>query len=120
VKAAKTLYEEGPGLSSILKNCTSEHEVRDLLVENIYGIGLKEASHFLRDIGYSNSLAIIDSHVIAFLAELGVVPTNKSNGVTPGLYTRLEGVLQNLCDDLGVDLSIFDMAIWQYMRGRSE
>lgn len=120
VKAAKSLYEEGPELSWILTNCSSEHEVRDLLVENIYGIGLKEASHFLRDIGYSNSLAIIDSHVIAFLAELGVIPTSKSYGVTPGIYTRLERVLQNLCDDLGVNLSIFDMAIWQYMRGRSE
>ena len=120
VKAARTLYEEGPGLSWILTNCTSEHEARDLLVENICGIGLKEASHFLRDIGYSNSLAIIDSHVIAFLAELGVIPTNKSNGVTPVLYTKLERVLQNLCADLGVNLSIFDMAIWRYMRGRSE
>jgi len=120
VKAAKTLYEEGPALSWILMNCTSEHETRDLLVENIHGIGLKEASHFLRDIGYSNSLAIIDSHVIAFLVELGAIPANKANVVTPSLYTRLERVLQNLCADLGVNLSIFDMAIWQYMRGKSE
>jgi len=120
VKAAETLYKEGPGLSCILRNCTSEHEARDLLVRKIHGIGLKEASHFLRDIGYSNSLAIIDSHVIAFLTEVGAIPVNEANAVTPSLYVRLEGILQNLCADLGVNLSIFDMAIWQYMRGKSE
>ena len=36
---------------------------RDYLVKNIKGIGLKEASHFLRNIGYKD-LAILDRHIL--------------------------------------------------------
>jgi N-glycosylase/DNA lyase len=118
VNAAKTLFGEGRGLSWILESCTSETEARDLLVRSIHGIGLKEASHFLRNIGYSNSLAIIDSHVMAFLVEVGAISTKGIKAVTPSLYARLERILQNMCDDWSLNLSVLDMAIWQYMRGK--
>ena len=43
-----------------------EHEERDWLVENIKGLGYKEASHFLRNIGCQD-LAIIDFHIVDLL-----------------------------------------------------
>jgi N-glycosylase/DNA lyase len=120
VNAAKTLYQEESGLLWILRNCASEHEAREFLAKNVQGIGLKEASHFLRNIGFSRSLAIIDSHVIAFLTEVGAVQEEEINALTPTVYMRLEKILLDLCNDLGFNLSIFDMAIWQCMRGKSE
>lgn len=118
VSAAQTLYLKSSGLFGLLKKARSEREARDFLAKNIAGVGLKQASHFLRNIGYSNSLAIIDSHVIAFLKEVEVVPQRKIKTVTPKIYMRLERVLQDLCESLDLNMSIFDMAIWRYMRGK--
>lgn len=119
VNAAKILCQNGHHLKSVLRNSHSGQEARAFLAENVPGIGLKQASHFLRNIGYSDSLAIIDSHVIGFLREVGAIHKKRIKTVTPKVYTRLETIVVDLCDSLGVNLSIFDMAIWRYMRGRS-
>jgi len=118
VKAAFTLYYETDGLSELLKNSSSEKEARGFLVDNVSGVGLKEASHFLRNIGYSESLAIVDTHVVAFLMEIGEL-SDKVTTVTPAVYIKLEEILLRLCNSLGLNISVFDMAIWKYMRGKS-
>jgi N-glycosylase/DNA lyase len=120
VNAAKALYGKKHSLCSILKSNASEREIRDFLAENIPGIGLKEASHFLRNIGYSDSLAIIDTHVIAFLLEVGALQKKNINAVTPSVYLKLEKILQDLCYTMGLNLSILDIAIWRCMRSRSK
>jgi N-glycosylase/DNA lyase len=118
VKAAVTLYRENNGLSKLLKNSRSEKEARRFLAENVSGIGLKEASHFLRNVGYSESLAIVDTHVVSFLIEIGELSDNVTT-VTPVVYMKLEKILMKLCNSLGLNMSVFDMAIWKYMRGKS-
>lgn len=45
---------------SQLQNGSPASELREWLLENVKGLGYKEASHFLRNIGYRN-LAILDS-----------------------------------------------------------
>lgn len=44
------------------------YDKREWLVKNVKGLGMKAASHFLRNLGY-NALAIIDTHIIKFLAK---------------------------------------------------
>ena len=44
---------------------------REWLVENIKGLGYKEASHFLRNIGLGEELAILDRHILKNLAASG-------------------------------------------------
>jgi len=118
VKAAKTIYQRDNGLVQLLKDIDDEEKARDFLAMKIPGIGLKQASHFLRNIRYSESLAIIDSHVIAFLAEIGTIPSQRIKTVTPEIYIRLEKIIRGLSESLDTDLSVFDMAVWQYMRRR--
>src|SRR3989344_1491673 len=50
-------------LKKILSGDESDLKKREEIVKNIKGLGMKEASHFLRNIGYKN-LAIIDFHII--------------------------------------------------------
>jgi len=119
VKAAVTLYRETNGLSEILKNSRSEKETRRFLADNVSGIGLKEASHFLRNVGYSKSLAIVDTHIVAFLIEIGEL-SDRVTTVTPAVYVKLEKILMNLCKNLGLNMSVFDMAIWKYMKGKTQ
>lgn len=114
-EAAKVVSAETGWLSNLLQNSTSEKEARDILVAHIPGIGLKQASHFLRNIRYSNQLAIIDSHVLSFLVEIGAVAKEDAK-ITSKTYLELESFLQSLCSEYGLNLSILDMAIWNYVR----
>ena len=47
-------------------------EAREWLVRNIKGIGYKEASHFLRNVGYKD-VAILDRHILNLMVEYGVI-----------------------------------------------
>jgi N-glycosylase/DNA lyase len=112
------VFSEKLSLSELLARHDSERTVRDILVAKIPGIGLKEASHFLRDIGYSNNLAIIDSHVASFLAEIRAISPEEVKMINRSIYFELESILQKLCKEHNVSLSVFDMAVWRYMRKR--
>ncbi|MGL4677048.1 MAG: hypothetical protein ACRCWI_05220 [Brevinema sp.] len=46
---------------------------RDYIVKNVQGMGYKEATHFLRNIGQSENLVILDRHIICFMQYLGLL-----------------------------------------------
>ena len=53
-------------------------ELRNYLADNIKGYGLKEASHFLRNIGKSNNkIAILDRHILNNLISLDIIQDSK-------------------------------------------
>jgi len=117
-RAAKVVSSEKDWLTRLLKGSSSEGEARDSLSTSISGLGLKEASHFLRNIRYSDRLAIIDSHVVSFLEELEEGSRSNAKTITRKSYLELENRLQKICDEKGLDLAVFDMAIWHCMRER--
>ena len=117
-KSAIKISLKADWLHSVLVNSPSEQDARLSLINNISGFGLKEASHFLRNIGYSNRLAIIDTHVISFLDEINALAIPEIKTVTPKIYRELEDTLQEICSEWSLMLSVFDMAIWRYMRKR--
>ena len=49
----------------ILHNCNENKTARDKLVKQVNGLGYKEASHFLRNIGRGQELAILDRHILS-------------------------------------------------------
>ena len=115
-EAAKVIFSKEDWLSNLLTDSSSEVEARRLLVNNIPGFGLKEASHFLRNIRYSNELAIIDTHVLSFLIEINAVGATSTKTITQKIYMDLESKLKEICESCSLDLSVFDMAIWACMR----
>ncbi len=83
-------------------------EARRVLVKNVRGLGYKEASHFLRNLG-RRDVAIIDRHVLRWLGEEKVTPKN---------YERLERKLKKIAKEMGMDLAELDLRIWFEMTGR--
>ena len=114
-KAAKIIYSES-SIKQILENMNSDVDARNHLAETVPGLGIKESSHFLRNIGYSNSLAIIDVHVLNFLKQNQFVIWENNSSLTTKRYCKLETTLKNLSEFHDLDLAIFDLAIWHYMR----
>jgi len=115
-RSAEALYCNGRSLKQILSNCLDAHDARRNLVNLLTGIGPKQASLFLRNIGYSDDLAILDSHVMSYLEYKGLLSENriKVNSL-PG-YEKVERVFCDHAHCLGFSVAQFDLAVWVVMR----
>ncbi|ADC89833.1 DNA-(apurinic or apyrimidinic site) lyase [Thermocrinis albus DSM 14484] len=103
-----------PYLQELLASGRKGREIRDLLSDpcspyKVEGFGLKEASHFLRNIGFKD-LAIVDRHILSYLRERNLVPQNKT--LTRRMYLQAEQVLERVGEKLGVTLAELDLYIF--------
>ncbi|MCD6503439.1 MAG: N-glycosylase/DNA lyase [Euryarchaeota archaeon] len=93
-----------------------EEKAREWLVKNIKGIGMKEASHFLRNIGAKN-LAIVDRHILRILKDHGLID-NVPKNLTKRKYLEIEGILKKLSRDLGITPAELDLYLWYSKTGK--
>jgi N-glycosylase/DNA lyase len=81
------------------------------------GIGMKEASHFLRNIGYGKGLAIVDRHIIRCLRELGVIGEEEKVLRSEKDYLELEERMADFSSRTGIPLEELDMLLWSARTG---
>ena len=94
---ARSNFLCGNSIKDCLCTCSSSIEKRDWLVKNVKGMGYKEASHFLRNIGLGQDLAILDRHILKNMLLLGVIESlPKTHRKT---YLELEEITAILCKD---------------------
>ena len=89
---------------------------RSWLIENIKGFGWKEASHFLRNVGYFEH-AILDKHVVNILLEHGFID-EKPKSWNQASYTAVEAVLQKVADKVKMSQGELDMYLWYMKTGK--
>ncbi|MBI4453877.1 N-glycosylase/DNA lyase [Candidatus Woesearchaeota archaeon] len=95
----------------------NEFKIREWLVENIKGIGYKEASHFLRNIGFTN-LAIIDFHIIDILNEHKLIQTPKNKSLSRTSYIEIEKRLGEIAKKTKLSLAELDLYLWYMETGK--
>ncbi len=90
---------------------------RDWLAKEkrIKGLGYKEASHFLRNIGLSG-YAILDKHILRSLHELGVIESPQPPS-TRAKYLATEERLKRFSDDAQIDFDELDLVLWSMKTG---
>jgi N-glycosylase/DNA lyase len=93
----------------------SGQEMREWLVKNVKGLGMKEASHFLRNIGYKD-LAIIDFHIVDLLEREGLAKRPKT--MTPKKYLEIEKILENFGKQIKLNLAELDLYLWYIETGK--
>src|SRR5205807_10569014 len=93
----------GLQLHDALRSFKSSDERRDFLAANpaVRGIGYKEASHFLRNIGY-RGYAILDKHLVSRLTEFDVIDSPRPPG-TKMQYVAAEESVKHFADAIGID-----------------
>ena len=100
----------------VFRNSNLEDEnIREWLVKNIKGIGMKEASHFLRNIGFKD-YAIVDFHIVDILAKNGLIEKPKS--MTIKKYLEIEDLLKKLSKKTGLSLGELDLYLWYEETGK--
>jgi N-glycosylase/DNA lyase len=90
---------------------------RDWLVKNIKGIGYKEASHFLRNIGFGENLAILDVHILKNLRKFGVIKETPKT-ITKKRYLDIENKLKKFSDKTKIPMAHLDLLFWSMETGK--
>ena len=104
-------------LKKILSGDESDLKKREEIVKNIKGLGMKEASHFLRNIGYKN-LAIIDFHIIDLLVKNNLIVKSKSKSLNVKKYLEIENLLKQIAEKTNLTLGELDLYLWYQETGK--
>lgn len=103
-------------------------DMRQYLVDEVKGLGMKAASHFLRNLGCEN-LAIIDVHIIKFLASQeikSVIYVSERSSFVKTLedryrrdvtsikgYEKLESWFQTIAEHMDLTTAELDALVWK-------
>lgn len=114
--ARKLFFAKGScSIKKILKGLRPQ-EARALLVRLVKGLGYKEASHFLRNIGRGQDLAILDVHVLRRLQGIGLISKVPAS-LSPKEYFRIEGVLKRWSRKTRIPMDQLDLVLWSMGTG---
>ena len=100
---------------SELNKIPDRREKRKFLVKNVKGLGLKEASHFLRNTGHEN-LAILDRHILKNLVKLNVIHELPKT-LTPQKYFEIEEKFIEFSNKIDIPLDELDLLFWSMETG---
>ena len=101
-----------------LESFADAGERRDWLARTpgIKGLGYKEASHFLRNVGFKG-YGILDKHIIRCLAELGVIDSAKPP-TTRMRYLASESRMKDFAKDISINFEELDLVLWFMKTGK--
>jgi N-glycosylase/DNA lyase len=108
--------EQFPEILSHLSNGASSKDVRQWLVANVKGLGWKESSHFLRNIGHRD-LAILDRHILRNLCALGVID-DVPKSITAKQYLAIEETFKRFAAEIGIPMDELDLLFWSMETGK--
>ncbi len=90
---------------------------REWLLENVKGLGMKETSHFIRNIGMSkNQLAILDVHILKNLKNFGVIDEIPKS-LTKKKYLEIEQKIKQFANEIKIPLDELDLLLWSKETG---
>lgn len=104
-------------LKPVLNMFDNIHECRQWLVNKIDGFGYKEASHFLRNIGMGEEIAILDRHILRNLKETGIIEEIPES-LSRAKYVQIEKQMIEFARQIRIPVSHLDLLLWY--RGTGE
>jgi len=114
VAARDRFFGGGDPISGLIRSAPNES--RQWLVRTIDGIGYKEASHFLRNVGRGEGFAILDRHILKNLVHHGVIrgiPTS----LTAKRYLAIEEMVRAFADAVRIPMAAIDLLFWSRETG---
>ncbi len=119
-RAAEHLYSSRGSIRSFLDCAGDVRDTRRLLAAEVSGLGPKQASLFLRNIGYAEHVAVLDIHVLTYMSWVGLTDTPLKSVPTIGKYETLEDSFIEHARSFGYSPEKFDLAVWVVMKVAKE
>jgi N-glycosylase/DNA lyase len=104
------------GLRERICSCSDPASLRNALAEEVRGLGMKEASHFLRNVGLGKDLAILDRHILRNLVALRVIEKMPKT-LTKKKYLEIEEAMRRFSEEAKIPMDELDMLLWMKETG---
>ena len=112
IEAKKHFFINGKcEMKKIIKGFDDIILLREWLVKNLKGYGYKEASHFLRNIGLGEKLAILDRHILRNLFRLQIIDKIPTS-MTKKEYLDIERKMKVFSSGVQINLTHLDLLLW--------
>lgn len=116
INTIENIYLKDLTIKQILKNGECVQKARKNIIMYSYGLGPKQASMFLRNIGYYSDFAVLDKHIIDYMKMMGLTSVSETSFATISSYQKIETKLKSYAESYNVELLHLDLAIWTTMR----
>ena len=114
-KRVLAFLDNAKEIKKILCKDLDPKQEREMLVSRVMGLGWKEASHALRNIGRRN-LAILDRHILRNLQRLNVI-REIPKALTEKKYKEVEEAFLHFADQVGESIDVLDLFFWSMETG---
>ncbi len=111
IKGMNQQIDTSINIKKTILNLGTPMEIREWLVANVKGMGYKEASHFLRNIGMGEGLAILDRHILRNLAAFEVIEAIL-NSISKKRYMDIEESMRQFSRKLDIPMDHLDLLLW--------
>ena len=95
----------------ILESKGNTFEKRKWILKNVKGMGLKEANHVLRNLGFGEEIAILDRHILRNLQRLNVIEEIPKT-LTEKKYYEIEEAMKKYSEYSGIKMDELDLVLW--------
>lgn len=99
-----------------LTSYKNPYELREWLVKNVSGLGYKESSHFLRNIGLGFGMAILDRHILKNLKNYGAIETIPKT-LPKSKYLETEQKMHKFSKSTRIPIAELDLLLWSKETG---
>lgn len=86
-------------------------EKREWIFKNIKGMGMKEANHVLRNLGFGDEIAILDRHILRNLVQLNII-NEIPKSITEKKYYEIEEKMKEYSEYSGITMGELDLVLW--------
>ena len=115
-KTIVEIYGQSRTIRGFLFDARNAREARETLMKHVWGFGPKQASLFLRRVGYCADLAVLDVHVLDYLQLARGLSLSPSKLGRLSLYEEIENTFREISADFGHSVGCVDLATWLTMR----
>ncbi len=105
-----------PVLQEVIASTNDKTMLRDYLLKEVKGFGLKETHHFLRNIGHRN-FAILDRHILKNMKKYKAIHSLPKS-LTTKRYFALEQKFKNFAERVGINMDELDLLFWSMETGK--
>jgi len=113
IVSARNFFSENGKINirSLLREFSDVNEIREWLVKHIKGMGYKEASHFLRNIGLGKNIAILDRHILKNLKLFNVIQDIPIS-LSRKKYLEIEKRMREFSKRIQIPMEHLDFVLW--------
>jgi N-glycosylase/DNA lyase len=110
------MKENFSAIDAVVAGGLGGNDKREWLAANVLGLSYKEATHFLRNVGKNESLAILDRHILKHLLRHHVI-AEIPRTLTKKKYLEIEKTFQEFAEKVDIPINALDLLFWSSETG---